>query len=333
MSLRSVSAGQTRALRHRVLRPMQPFDATAYPGDGDAETLHVGVFLGDELASVGSVYRQPPPGEQDHAAWRLRGMATAAHHQRRGHASAALRALIGHVARLGGTRLWCNARAPAAGLYARQGFTCHGEEFDLPPIGPHYFMQRTVTAADEELALRPDPQAQDIDTARLRLRTWRPGDVEALARINADPQVARFVGPQRALTRAETQRGLDALIGHWRVHGFGLWAVEERGSGQLIGRAGLWHPPGWDEPELGWLLDRAWWGRGLATEAAAAGLAYGFAGRAMERIISIIPPDNAASQRVAGKLGMEPAGETTWRGRPVRWYARTRAQWQRGDAG
>lgn len=149
MSVRLISAGQTRTLRHGVLRPGQPMAATDYPGDADASTRHVGSFEGDVLVSVGSVYREAPAGEHDDGAWRLRGMATAPHAVGRGHGSAVLRALIGHVARLDGTRLWCNARTPAAGFYERHGFAHVGEEFEIPPIGPHLFMQRTVTVADE----------------------------------------------------------------------------------------------------------------------------------------------------------------------------------------
>lgn len=329
MSVRSISAGQTRRLRHVLLRPDQPWEDTDYAGDTDPLTLHVGSFDGDDLVAVASVYHEAPAGEHDTHAWRLRGMATVPHAGGRGHASAALRAVVGHVARLGGTRLWCNARTPAVGFYARHGFTRVGEEFTIPPIGPHVVMHRRVVADDAALALGPDPAAARIETPRLRLRTWRAGDLDALARINEDPQTMRVVGAGLPLSREETERGLAALVGHWQVHGFGLWAVEERAGGRLIGRAGLWHPPGWSDPELAWLLHRAWWGQGLATEAGRAGLAYGFARRRMDRIIAIVHTANAASRRVADRLGMAAEGETTWREGPVCWYARDRGDWER----
>lgn len=320
MTVRSISARQSRALRHALLRPHQPAAAAVYPGDTDASTLHAGAFAGGELVGVGSVYREAPPGEDDPDAWRLRGMATLPAVRGRGHAGALLAACLGHAARLGGSRLWCNARTPAAGFYARHGFTREGAEFDLPPIGPHWFMQRPLAAEDAALALAPDPAAQAVETERLLLRAWRASDVDAYAVLHADPLAMRHVGPGRPLTREEAATGLAALVGRWEVHGFGWWAVEERATSRVIGRAGLWHPPGWPDPELGWLLARDRWGKGFATEAARAALAYGFDDRRMDRVTSIIRVANSASQRVAARLGMRVGGETTWRGNAARWY-------------
>jgi len=101
--------------------------------------------------------------------------------------------------------------------------------------------------------------------------------------------------------------------------------VEEKGGGTFIGFAGLAHQEnsaeGEQKTEVGWRLDRAFWGRGLATEAAKAGVAYGFETLGLERIISIIQLGNTASRRVAEKAGLSPRGETCWRGTPVVWYA------------
>lgn len=332
MTVRSISSSQTRALRHAMLRPDQPWEATAYPGDTDASTLHVGAFDGGSLVAVASVYRQAPPGQDDERAWRLRGMATHPAARGRGHGAALLGVCGAHVARMEGRRLWCNARVPAAGFYARHGFARRGEQFDLPPIGPHVVMERSVSPADRAAGLGPDPEAERLTTARLVLRRWRDADFEPFAALNADAEIMRTVGPGRPLSREESARALDALIEHWELHGFGLWAVEERATGRLIGRAGLWHPPDWAYAEIGWLLARDCWGRGLATEAARTGLAYGFDRRRIDRLGSIIRPGNAASERVAVRIGMHRAGDTTWRGAPVRTYTLTREQWQAARA-
>lgn len=328
MTVRSISASRTRGLRHAVLRPGEPWDACAYPGDYDLETLHVGAFAGGALVGVASVYRQAPPGQDDPGAWRLRGMATDPGARGQGHGAALLGACIGHVARMGGRVLWCNARTPATAFYTRHGFTVHAEVFEIPPIGPHVLMDRPVALADDARGLPVDPQAEQMHTDRLVLRRWRTDDLDAFAAVNADEQTMATVGPGRPLSREESAAALDTLVVHWETHGFGLWAVEERATGQLIGRAGLWHPPDWPDTEVGWLLARDRWGQGLATEAGWASLAYGFRRRRIDRIGCIMRPGNTASERVARKIGMHPASDTTWRGNPVRTYAITREQWE-----
>lgn len=330
MTVRSISAHQTRGLRHAVLRSDQGWEATDYPGDTAASTLHVGAFAGPSLVGVASVYREPLPGFRDEDGWRLRGMATDPAARGRGHGAALLRSCIGHVARMGGRRLWCNARTPAADFYARHGLTRRGEEFDIPPMGPHVVMDRVVTAADAALGLCADPGAERRTTARLVLRRWQTEDLDALAAVNADAEIMRTVGPGRPLSRAESAQALDTLMEHWHLHGFGLWAVEERTTGRLIGRAGLWHPPDWPDVEVGWLLARESWGCGLATEAGREALVYAFEHRHILRLGSIIRPGNTASERVAERLGMHPGGDTTWRGNPVRTYTLTREQWHAG---
>ena len=94
----------------------------------------------------------------------------------------------------------------------------------------------------------------------------------------------------RPLDRADAWRQLALLIGHWELRGFGLWAVEERATGRLIGRIGCHEPEGWPGFELGYVLAREAWGRGLAREGAAAALDY--ARRVLKRdtIISLIRP-------------------------------------------
>lgn len=332
MTVRSIAASQTWPLRHALLRPNEPMDAAEYPDDTDASTLHVGAYAEGSLVGIASVYREATPGEDDEAAWRLRGMVTVPAARGQGHGSGLLAACVGHVARLGGRRLWCNARTPASGFYAHHGFARRGDEFEIPPIGPHIVMERPVSTADEPLGLGLDPAAERVVTPRLVLRRWRPDDLDAFAALNADEETMRTVGPSRTLSREESAEALDALAGHWEVHGFGLWAVEERDTGRLIGRAGLWHPPDWPDVEIGWLLASDRWGRGLATEAARAGLDYGFTHRRIDRVGSIIRPGNDASERVALRLGMRLAGDTRWRGNPVRTYTLTRAEWQAAGA-
>lgn len=143
--IRRVTAAEIRPLRHRVLRPGQPFQDTVYAGDDDHTTVHFGAFAGDRLVGAASLYREDRPGagEVRHG-WRLRGMATDPGARGQGHARDLLAACVDHVASAGGGELWCNARAVAAGFYRRAGFEVVGEEFDVPGVGAHFVMRRTV---------------------------------------------------------------------------------------------------------------------------------------------------------------------------------------------
>jgi predicted GNAT family N-acyltransferase len=140
--IRQVGAEEIRPLRHRVLRPGQAFEDTAYAGDDLPETVHLGAFDDDgRLVGIASLYRE---GRDGGPGWRLRGMATDATVRGTGHGAAVLGACIDHVARAGGGELWCNARMSAVGFYRRAGFEVVGDEFDVPGIGAHVVMVTTV---------------------------------------------------------------------------------------------------------------------------------------------------------------------------------------------
>ena len=141
-----------------------------------------------------------------------------------------------------------------------------------------------------------------LTTDRLILRGWREDDLDAYAAITADPEVMRFMGG--TLDRAGTWRQMAFITGHWELRGYGLWVVER--NGELIGRIGLLNPEGWPGLEVGWLLGRAAWGHGYATEAARAAVEYAWRELGARQLISLIAPGNVLSQRVAERLGMRP---------------------------
>jgi RimJ/RimL family protein N-acetyltransferase len=153
--------------------------------------------------------------------------------------------------------------------------------------------------------------AQDtaVDTERLVLRRWRDEDAPALAAINSDPEVMRYIGAGRPLGRALSDELLERFEREWDERGFGLWAVEEAAApGRLLGFCGLtvpmFLPDVLPAVEVGWRLAPEAWGRGIATEAAQAALAFGFGALGMREIIAIVHPDNRRSVRVCEKLGM-----------------------------
>jgi len=148
-----------------------------------------------------------------------------------------------------------------------------------------------------------------LETVRLRLRGFRDDDLDTLARWNADPRLYRYLSG-RPLTRDETADAMAHWDRHWLSHGFGLLAVEDRETGALIGRSGVAYHRLWpDDPEVGWKIDPARWGQGLATEAGAACVRWAFVELGFERVVSICLPANAASRRVMAKLGFRLVAE------------------------
>lgn len=143
-----------------------------------------------------------------------------------------------------------------------------------------------------------------LETDRLRLRMFRETDLDAYAAMSADPEVMRYLGATgEPLTRLEAWRQMAMFLGHWQLRGYGVWAVEERASGALVGRIGLFNPDGWPGLECIWTLARGAWGKGFATEGARRALAYAFTELGQPRVISLIRPGNAASVRVAERIG------------------------------
>lgn len=141
-----------------------------------------------------------------------------------------------------------------------------------------------------------------IETERLTLRRFAEADRAAVARWNAHPEFTRHLAGIQ--TRSQSDAAFDRWHDHWRERGFGPLAVEWRETGELIGRAGAQYHRSWPaDPEVGWALDPAWWGRGIATEAGAACVAFAFGQLGYERLVSITTEANLASRRVMAKLG------------------------------
>src|SRR5262245_1711163 len=156
-----------------------------------------------------------------------------------------------------------------------------------------------------------------LETERLILRMFREEDFEQYALICADPEVTRYLGDGKPLERWEAWRQMAMILGHWHLRGYGIWAVEERATGKLMGRIGLFNPVGWPGLELGWVLGRDYWGKGFATEGAAKALEYGFNEMKLEKIISLIHPENRGSIRVAERIGEKLQGHTDLFGHEV----------------
>lgn len=138
-----------------------------------------------------------------------------------------------------------------------------------------------------------------LETERLTLRPLREADATALFELSQDPDLVRYVGDRRV-----------------------------RASGQFIGRAGIINPAEWPGPEVGYLLGRAWWGRGYATEAARAAMDWGFREIGFDDLLSLIDPNNRASIGVATRLGESLRGEDEVMGNRVLLYGISRVEWE-----
>lgn len=153
---------------------------------------------------------------------------------------------------------------------------------------------------------RPRQRAAPVlKTPRLRLLPLGIGRLDALHRHWTRPEVRRYLWDGREIPRQEAELHLRKSLEHFRRHGWGLWAVTEReGDGSLGGTVGLLPVP--EQPgevEILFSLEPAWQRRGLATEAASAVVAHGFA-TGLERIVGRCDAPNEASRRVLERLGM-----------------------------
>lgn len=146
----------------------------------------------------------------------------------------------------------------------------------------------------------------DIETDRLLLRGWRDSDRKPFDRINRDPVVMEFF--PAPLSAPESSALFDRIDAHFEQHGFGLWAAEQRETGGFIGYIGLAVPRfvAAFTPcvEIGWRLDTAYWGKGLATEGARAVVHHAFNVLHLDELVSLTVPANLRSRRVMEKLGM-----------------------------
>jgi RimJ/RimL family protein N-acetyltransferase len=162
---------------------------------------------------------------------------------------------------------------------------------------------------------------------------FRQDDLDAYAAICADPEVMRYLGDGTTLDRPHAWRQIAMILGHWQLRGYGLFALEEKTTGALVGRAGIFEPDGWPGFELGWMLRRASWGQGYATEAARRVLRHAFTEMNRERVISLIRDGNARSIRVAERLGERLDGRAVIFGQEALVYAVDRAGWRAAGNG
>jgi RimJ/RimL family protein N-acetyltransferase len=165
-----------------------------------------------------------------------------------------------------------------------------------------------------------------LETPRLRLREFRPDDLDELAAMVADEEQMRFYPRPRA--RDEACAWIDRNVSLYEELGFGFWLIEARSTAEFLGYCGI-RPlvlEGESATEIGWHTKKTSWNRGIATEAAVSVCDLAFARFAQTLLVAIIRPDHLASRRVAEKIGMREGMATVFGGDPYVTYVSERAE-------
>lgn len=177
-----------------------------------------------------------------------------------------------------------------------------------------------------------------LETERLILRLPQVEDFERYAELLADEDACRYIGGH--MPRGGAWRKFLQMPGAWALQGFAMFSVIDKSSGVWVGQIGPWKPDGWPGNEIGYVFHRDAWGRGYATEAGVAVIDWAFANLGWDEIIHCISPDNAASKKVAQRLGSTLQREGRLLPAPsddhhVEVWGQTRAQWdaRRRDRG
>jgi RimJ/RimL family protein N-acetyltransferase len=142
-----------------------------------------------------------------------------------------------------------------------------------------------------------------LETTRLFLRPLNENDIDSIFAMRRDREVMRYIREPQT-DRAEAVSWTNLVSSRWRDERIGFCAVIEKASARFAGWCGLWRLKETGETEVGYAIVREFWGRGYASEAAAAFLAYGFDQLRVEKVVAVAVPENAGSRRVMEKIGM-----------------------------
>jgi len=161
-----------------------------------------------------------------------------------------------------------------------------------------------------------------LETPRLALREFRPRDGDDLLRCDGDPRVMRWLGAGLpARTREEVEAAIARMqVNYARRPGYGLLHASRRDDGRFVGACGVFPVPEGDDVEIAYRLPADCWGQGYATEMARAVLDHAHGTLRLPRVIGLTWPENQASGRVLGKIGMQFRGTAVHYGRPMRPY-------------
>lgn len=144
-----------------------------------------------------------------------------------------------------------------------------------------------------------------LETERLIVRHLQADDLDEMDAICGDAELMRYVGDGQPISREQAQKWIEQSLENYRKRGYGCSAVIDKSDGSFIGYCGLVYAHGSDDAEIIYVLKKAYWGRGLASEVASAMIEYGFTEHGLKRIIATIDPANLGSIRIVEKTGMK----------------------------
>lgn len=172
----------------------------------------------------------------------------------------------------------------------------------------------------------------EIETERLRMRMYTLEDADEQLRIMSDPEFRTHFPPHSQPTRDKVLVGIGRILEHWNLRGHGQWILELKEEGRMFGYCGLRFLPDMREVELLYGIDKAYWRRGLTTEAARATLRYGFEEMQFERIIAVTDHHNMGSRRVMEKAGLKYEKDAFYFKVDCMYYAINRGEYQPDDS-
>lgn len=142
-----------------------------------------------------------------------------------------------------------------------------------------------------------------IETNRLILRTLTEQDLDTVVELNSDPEVVKYITGGTPMSREKTEARFNFYLEHQKKHGFAIWALINKED--FIGLCGLQYLENTENIEVGYRLAKAFWGKGIATEAARACINYGFNRLNLSEIVAVIDVENTGSHKVIQKVGLK----------------------------
>ena len=160
-----------------------------------------------------------------------------------------------------------------------------------------------------------------IETPRLLMRPYTEDDIQDAYLMNLDPEVSRYTGDGGVHTFEEIDKIIrTSVLTDYKVHGFGRLAVIHKENNEFIGFSGLKYLPEFDEVDIGYRFKKAYWGKGIATEANLPFIDYGFQKLGLKKIIGLVFAENVASVNVLKKLGLSFLKQVEEEGEILDWY-------------
>jgi|SRR5699024_205535 len=160
----------------------------------------------------------------------------------------------------------------------------------------------------------------NISTKRILMRQLSVGDIEEFYEIVKKNNVGKWLGIGNGMSFEESEQYVNKIIKHWNKHNFGVWAVVNKSTKEIMGHCGLRYLDGTEDIEIIYLLDPRFWGMGYATEAGNAAINFAFNSLNIDKITARVRTNNIKSKKVIDKLGFQFIYNKAYDGRKLSYY-------------